>query len=396
MVKIDINNLNFTIYNDKRINKEISKQLTIIIDKLLKYRKRLNIISIILCGGFGRGEGSVIIENGKIKALNDYDIFLVVDNSTLRYYWSNIFINKISQSEIPKSLNMPHIDILLLKYSKIYNLPLRILYYDLKYGASVLWGKNVIEEIPEYRPEDIPLWEGAVLLFTRMMSLIYGYPLTKKGDRFIIEQCVKGILGSCEALLILSKNYHYSFAERNRRFREVYLERFPELYNAIPNLFDYYNKATRFKLSPDYSLFQNQNLKEFWMDVVDIFLKVFKYYFKTCYNTNSNDIERIMQAFLKGEKQTITDAFSQWLTYSGQMYLNTRTLFRYHLRHQPMHYIYASEPFVLSALYNNNYNNLKIAKIYLKKVIDIQDKADLLEVRKKLLLCWGRGHLNVS
>ncbi len=391
---------NYTKYNNYLINKKVIKDLDIIVKTILQYREKLGLVSIILGGGFGRGEGSVIVEkNGEIKPLNDYDIFLIVDNNIVKYYINYMFVNKILIKELISKIDIPHIDILLVRYSEIRNLPPRILYYELKYGSRVIYGKDVLKEMPEYKPTDIPPWEGLVLLFNRIASLIYGCPLASNDAKFIIEQCVKGILGSCEALLVLCKEYHHSYEIRNKIFKKVYSKNFPELYRDIPYLTEYYDKATRFKLYPDYSLFNRENLKDLWIDVSNIILKVLKYYIYSIYDIEGeNNLKKAIQTFIREERRSIRDTLVQWLVYSGQMFVNTRGLFRYNLRHPPMIYIYACEPFLLNALINSlctlDYiDALKTAKYYLKKVIRVKEDWDPLETRKRFLIAWSRGLL---
>ena len=50
--------------------------MKIIVDIVLKYTDP---VSIILLGSFGRGEGSVIIENNLVIPLKDYDLMLVTN-----------------------------------------------------------------------------------------------------------------------------------------------------------------------------------------------------------------------------------------------------------------------------------------------------------------------------
>ena len=61
-------------YN-KEYNKKVENDLNIIKEILIK---ETNPISIILFGGFGKGEGSVQKIKNKVTPLNDYDLYLIV------------------------------------------------------------------------------------------------------------------------------------------------------------------------------------------------------------------------------------------------------------------------------------------------------------------------------
>lgn len=60
------------------------------------------------------------------------------------------------------------------------------------------------------------------------------------------------------------------------------------------------------------------------------------------------------------------------------------------VNYQPRHFAYASEPFVLRALYEENDKDVKLAKQYLDKIIIIK-KENISELRKKCIIAWGQG-----
>ena len=65
----------FTVYDEKNIDAGIQSDLEKI-TAILHQNFHDEIQDLILVGGFGRGEGSVLIENGVHKPVNDYDIVL--------------------------------------------------------------------------------------------------------------------------------------------------------------------------------------------------------------------------------------------------------------------------------------------------------------------------------
>ena len=72
-----IDNGNYTLINDNRIDLHINSDLEIIVEEILKEIE--NVECILLCGGFGRGEGSVIVTESKIQPVNDYDIYVITE-----------------------------------------------------------------------------------------------------------------------------------------------------------------------------------------------------------------------------------------------------------------------------------------------------------------------------
>ena len=68
----------FTVHvkNKKDISNRINSDLDIITDIILAHFS--NIESLILAGGFGRREGSVLVHNDMIQPINDYDIYMII------------------------------------------------------------------------------------------------------------------------------------------------------------------------------------------------------------------------------------------------------------------------------------------------------------------------------
>jgi len=386
---MNLQNINYTKYNDERINKEIGNQLSIIVNEILKYKEEIKLVSIILFGGFGRGEGSIIVKDGKVKPLNDYDIFLVIKKpiNPIRYFNITSMAAKLSKT-ITQKIGI-HADLGYLFYEEIKTLPPLIINYEMKYGSKILWGENIIEKIPNYLPNDILLYDGTVLLFNRMLCLIYGYPKEKEKE-FVIIQSVKALHACCESLLLLSNNYHFSYEERNRRFKKIFPAKFPGLYQKIPELINYVDKAISFKLQPNYDLFDDP--AQLWKNTARMYFEVFKHYLTIYYNIPyDSDIEKIISTFLLAERRTSIRNFIYWISYIYNMKIRMKKpKLNLSLYYKPRHFAYASEPFVLKALYEGNSADVKLAKQYLNKIIIINNE-NISELRKKCIIAWGQG-----
>lgn len=389
--KMNLQDINFTKYNSEKINKEIGNQLLIVLDEILKYKNELKIVSIILIGGFGRSEGSVIVEDDKIKPLNDYDLFIVIKKLTNPIHYFRICALLSKHSKIIQAKIDIHTDLMPLFYEDIKTLPPLIINYEMKYGSKVLWGENIIEQIPDYSPNDILLRDGVTLLFNRMLSLIYGYP-KEKNKKFVILQSLKGLYACCESLLLLSGNYHYSYEERNKRFKIIFPKKFTELYQKFPELITYVDKATNFKLRPDYNIFGDP--EQLWKKTVEMYLDVFKHYLITYYNAPSDSsISDIINIFLSNEKKISIENFICQVEYIYNMKIRgKKPKLNLSLYHKPKHFVYASEPFVLIGLYEKKENSeyLESATKYLNKIISIENK-NISELREKCIIAWGNG-----
>src|SRR3989344_6779058 len=62
---------------NKEAEKKVEQDLKIVKKIIVK---RLKPVSILLFGGFGRGEGSFEIVKRKVIPLNDYDVYAITEN----------------------------------------------------------------------------------------------------------------------------------------------------------------------------------------------------------------------------------------------------------------------------------------------------------------------------
>ncbi len=391
---MNLQNINFTKYYDEKINEKISNQLSTIVNAILEYKDEFGVISIILTGGFGREEGSVIIKDEKVMPLNDYDIMLVSKKYPHLFNKAKISLLSMHISkDITDKIGITT-DILPIFYDKLKKLPNSIFNYETKYGSKILWGKNVINEMPNYDAKNIPLFEGIILLFTRIYSLLYGHPKYKPKELVII-QSTKALHACCEALLLLSKNYHYSYFERNRIFKNIFFHEFSEIYNKFPQMEEMVDKAIKFKLYPDYSLFPDS--EKLWEETCKIFIFIFKYYFKRYYQINSDNLGDIIAKFLKEEKRFSLKNPLLWAEYYRSMKLrNKNPNFRLSLFYNPWHFVSAPLPLVLEMMINDNIHHEKITNFYLEKLINMKsnsiDESNYInELRKKCVIVARNG-----
>jgi len=72
--------MHYTGYKSKKVDAAIEGHIRIIADAVKKGIGD-DFVSLILVGGFGRGEGSVKILKDNVVPLNDYDLYVVTKNS---------------------------------------------------------------------------------------------------------------------------------------------------------------------------------------------------------------------------------------------------------------------------------------------------------------------------
>ena len=159
----------YTIYGgavDNYIEKEYLKKI------IVSFKKDADPLAIILFGGFGKGEGSVEIINGKPVPFNDFDFYIVT-----RERLSEKELDRISHNA-SKAINMGgeeiayfpeseydrrtffHVDVRCIPMNQLSTLMKTQRYYELKYKSIVIDGDTqVLNKIPTIMQSEIPLSE---------------------------------------------------------------------------------------------------------------------------------------------------------------------------------------------------------------------------------------------
>lgn len=301
----------------KIADEKIEEDLKIICDEILKKVKDVD--SIILTGGFARGEGPVKIEKGKAFPYNDYDIQIISRNNLSKTEIDNLS-NEISQQlgykgivnfypfkkEEQKLKNNFYIDLKCDSPESLKKLLPRIRTIELKENSRVLYGEDKWNElkklIPDYNLNDISLSEGAKLLLDRMSQMIEYYSVYKKYEKefltYIIQQAYAAI---CTSLLLLDKKYEIGYKKSMEIFKKNYKNDFPELYQKIPDLDKKIEQYISWKINPQ--KLPSENVEEEWFIAKDNLLEASKYFFSRFLNKKINNTDDLANAVLNMEKE---------------------------------------------------------------------------------------------
>ncbi|MCC7551737.1 MAG: hypothetical protein KO316_09685 [Methanobacterium sp.] len=276
----------YTIYDEEIVDSKIQSQLNVILEQLLK--KIPNIQSVVLAGGFGRGEGSVIINGDDVQPLKDYDIFVFLDdlpskkiiNSLNENIYNELGIRNPSNDDFKFSEFVVDIQFRNRKFLEF--LP-DIATVDLKKASYLLFGESINESIP-WNADDIPVTSGLRLLFEKMTGLIGHFSMEyitsgfdDKKRNFIIYECYKTYVEIATSLCILMGCYESSYKKRAEIFSKNFKEKLPDLHCKLPELPDLVIEATNFKLKPKFDKF-DYNMLDFWDKTRKILLIVLSYY----------------------------------------------------------------------------------------------------------------------
>ena len=256
----------YTVHNDSEVDKTIENHLLYVVNNL----KLLPLVrAIILGGGFGRGEGSVLIDGARVHPVNDYDIFIIVSDG----FQENV---RSLSKNIAEQIGVRFIDIIPIKYSDLPNLPPNQYNYDLKYGGHHLWGEDALKLIPRYKEGFVDTSAGKTLLLNRLICGVEAYSekyeckgMTAEENIFLVNQTGKIVLACVEALLIRINKYHYSCRRRQQIFEREFADKI-----KLQQLGKF---ALEFKLRPTKAI--QLNSIQYWKDSMREYLMVFCDYF---------------------------------------------------------------------------------------------------------------------
>lgn len=250
---------------DKKIENDIKKIKEIIV-------KELNPDAIILFGGFGRGEGSFELKNGKIIPLNDYDLYVVTRKKIpdkrleeigrkcseaigkgggefVEDYWKIYDKNKYF-----------HVDLRWLDYNKLGKLKKINRTYELKYGSNLIYGEDIRKKIKDF---SVPLSEAFRYLINPACHLLLVMDERRLKGKFIGDEkfymqhhIVKTYLAIASSLIISAGEFKANYRETVKECERIYGQKFPELIKRI-------KEALKLKI---FSYKQLKDLKKRWFE----------------------------------------------------------------------------------------------------------------------------------
>lgn len=287
-----------------KIDAEIQKYVDMAVQEILK--KVPDAISIIIYGGYGRGEGSYFLDNGKVRPINDFDTYVITEkpvNPELLDSAADNFAKRLGIKGIPfksfdKTWNFNdnfYLDLKCLTTAELKKLFPMIRYYELRNATNVVYGYDVRKLIPDYKISDIPLSEGARILMNRMTHLVEYLSMEGKHDPLTLSFfSTKAFIDSCTALSLLSGRYSPSYKKRMEDFHANYKKDFPELEKKLPKLAEKVKKYTNWKLNikglPEKDVFK------LWLDARHHIAEVAKYYFGKMLNKKIETLDDLSMA----------------------------------------------------------------------------------------------------
>ncbi|QOR61944.1 hypothetical protein ACM66Z_00170 [Sulfurovum sp. ST-21] len=257
-----LENQQLTYYNNKDVEiflKEVLSEASLVFKELFTKNQTA---ALILIGGYGRGEGGIVLENGKYRPHNNLDL-LYIHNGNISTETVELANSKLQ--DISKKYDIG-IDMSAISKQKLMRLNGLVVSYDMRFGHRTLLGDSTFlkehEAFSLYSidPADVRqllVNRGTLLLINRV--LLSKPLLTKNEKKLIIKHAIKAIIGYGDALLYFNNAYHWSYAQKQVNMSE--------LKNIDKSIKDLYSQAILFRFMPDYDSYLTKDLKA-WNDTL--------------------------------------------------------------------------------------------------------------------------------
>jgi len=291
----------------EQADKKIQKDMDIIVKELGKIP---GVLSIVLTGGFSRGEGPVKKVDGEFYPYNDYDIQVIAKKGLSKAEVDRISIeisNKLGYKGIGYFYNFKkeeqrfddnfYIDLKWDKVSDLRKMLPRIRNYELRNKSMLLWGRDLRGLIPWFSLKEVPLSDAAKLLLDRMSQMIEYYSVEEKHDKEFLSYVIQqAYTACCTSLLMLVGKYEIGYGKAMEIFRESYKEDFRELWEKIPDLHLKIESYVNWKKNP--VKLPYKDIKKEWFIAKKNILEVSKYFFSKFLNKEIKNVDEFSKSIL--------------------------------------------------------------------------------------------------
>ncbi len=239
--------------------------------------------AIVLLGGYGRGEGTPFLRDGREEPFNDYDL-VVVARAMPRGKQAAVRADlKRLEEQLTREVGLP-VDLCLYLENRLPCAEFSLLNYEMKYGHRVVWGDAaILGRMPDYPHDAIPFSEGTRLLLNRGKLLLDIHRAVREGKDVGDEERIKyikflfkALLAFGDCTLLICHEYDLRYAEKVKR-----IERCAATAADLPDprfLVDGYRQAVAFKKWTDVHAWDGWDWRRQFEAVRRYYLEFFRWY----------------------------------------------------------------------------------------------------------------------
>ena len=197
------------------VEQKILTDLDAITQKLCQTYKN-NPKGILLCGGFGRGEGSIIKKHDHFLPYNDYDLLLITKRHLQKRKLDLLAV------QLAKQQRIRFVDLGAIREKNLSHIPLSVFAVDLQQSQLLFGSSSFLKKIPLYSSKKISDKEQSIQLWNRLIcfleltpdSFFKQQPFSEKEQRMMVLQLSKAVIAACIVYLIDQKLYTSSYQKQ--------------------------------------------------------------------------------------------------------------------------------------------------------------------------------------
>lgn len=278
----------YTVLEDPRIDEYIDRYLERVVETIFECIPRTHIRSIILAGSFGKGDGSVIVDDQGVKPQRDFDLGIIMRGKIPPRYVVELLQKRLADKFCSITDPDYHLmgdlipEIGVTTLDNINSLP-DISTYDLK-NCKIIYGDDIRSKII-WELKDLPLRTNGRALFQKGIALIGAFRSEYLSEGIppqlrtsFLRETSRAYIEICVGLCLLAKRYDSSCLKRLDTLKKIYRPEFKELYKKVPHLIDKIELSTKYKLDPANNAI-DVDLLNYWFETRDDLGEVMKFYF---------------------------------------------------------------------------------------------------------------------
>lgn len=237
----------FTVRGSARIERDLAALADAIVAAANAALSPRDYLTLVMMGGYGRGEGGVDRRSGVERPHNNIDLLLVTRGLGRR---DGEVKRALEHAVAPLAAQAGiGIDVGTVSHLRLSSAPCRIIWYDTRHGHKVLAGdpdylrtrsRFSVDRIVASDARDLLINRGTLLLLNELI-LEDGVPDVARRHA-LVRHAVKAIIGYGDALLYFLGVYHWSYlAKRDHVLAHA----------AVPDRFKrLYSQACEYRLEP--------------------------------------------------------------------------------------------------------------------------------------------------
>jgi len=263
----------FTIDGDETLERHLAFTCALIASGVRGLLPARKIEAILLAGGYGRGEGGVLVSGGGQRPYNDIEFYVALRGS--RHLNEARYGRRLEVlAEILSHLAGIEVEFKVTSLAELERRPVSMFTYDLASGNRLLWADDPAA-FPglwkhHLQAEAIPATEATRLLMNRCTGLLLARarlgaaPLSATDADFVRRNIAKAQLACGDALLTARGLYHWSCRERHARLADIALKDSSPLFDTALR---HHAEGVHFKLHPNALGVQAESLPRDYSEV---------------------------------------------------------------------------------------------------------------------------------